>query len=239
MKTYVAMISAALLPAILLLLFIWKKDPKKEPFKWLLKAFLYGVGICVPVAFVEVGVNYLIFGDAVPATLLAAATDAFVVAALVEEVFKLIALWLVLRKNPYFDEHFDGVVYAVCVGLGFAALENLLYVVGADDWGMVALMRALLSVPGHYAFAVLMGYYYALYHFVDHSWKTAICVLLMPVLAHGVYDTLCMSGSVDPTLGSIAFGILIYFCIKMHRVAYAHLNTLIEKDKDLNQTDNP
>ena len=233
MKTYIAMISAALLPAILLLLFIWKKDPKKEPFKQLLKAFLYGVGICIPVVFVELGVNWLIFGDAVPATLLAVTTEAFVEAALVEETFKLIALWLVLRKNPYFDEHFDGIVYAVCVGLGFAAIENVLYVVGSEDWGIVAIMHALLAVPGHYAFAVLMGYYYALYHFVDRSVKNAIAVLLVPVMAHGIYDLLCMSGGIAPELGVLVFIGLIYFCIKMHRVAYAHLNTLIEKDREI------
>lgn len=233
MKTYVAMIAAALLPIILLWLYIWKRDPKKEPFKQLLKAFLYGVGICIPVVVVELGVNWLLFGDAVPATLLAATQEAFIEAALVEESFKLLALWLVLRKNSYFDEHFDGVVYAVSVGLGFAALENVLYVVGAEDWGMVALMRALLAVPGHYAFAVLMGYYYALYHFVDHSAKNAISILLVPVIAHGIYDLLCLSTNIEPELAVAIFIGLIYFCIKMHRVAYAHLNTLIEKDKDM------
>ena len=225
-------ILAALLPAFLLLGFIWKKDPKKEPFKQLLRAFIYGAIIIIPVLAVEIGVNWLIFGDAVPATLLETTTEAFVVAALVEESFKLLALWLVLRKNPYFDEHFDGVVYAVCIGLGFAALENISYVLNAgDEWGVVAIMRALLAVPGHYIDAVLMGYFYAIYHFVDHSKQAALKVLLMPVLAHGVYDTLCFASSVKPEWEGIAFAILIYFCIKMHRVAYDRLKMLIDKDK--------
>lgn len=228
------MIAAALLPAFLLWLYIWKKDPKKEPFRQLLKALFYGIGICVPVAFAELGVNWLIFGDAVPATLLDVAAESFVVAALMEESFKLLALWLVLRKNPYFDEHFDGIVYAVCVGLGFAAIENVLYVVGAENWEVTAISRALLSVPGHYAFAVLMGYYYAVYHFVDHSWKNALFILLMPVLAHGIYDTLCFSVSIHPALAGLVFIALIWFCIKMHRIAYRKLNALIAKDRELN-----
>ena len=123
----------------------------------------------------------------------------FFVAALPEESFKLLALWLVLRKNRNFDEHYDGIVYAVCVGLGFAAVENVFYVFSDDDWAEVAILRALLAVPGHYAFAVLMGYYYSLYHFVDRTPQTAICILLVPFVAHGVYDALVFSG--DVTIG--------------------------------------
>ena len=52
-------------------------------------------------------------------TFVEAVGDAFLLAAIPEEVAKLFMLWLLLRKNPFFDEHFDGIVYAVCVGLGF------------------------------------------------------------------------------------------------------------------------
>lgn len=97
--------------------------------------------------------------------------QAFGVAALLEEAFKLLTLWVVLRKNPYFDEHFDSIVYAVCVGLGFAAVENIFYVFSEEERVTVAVSRALLAVPGHYAFAILMGYYYSIYHFVDHPPK--------------------------------------------------------------------
>jgi RsiW-degrading membrane proteinase PrsW (M82 family) len=221
---------AALLPAVLLWLYIWRRDPKKEPFKQLLKAVLFGAAICVPVAFVEYAISSLVFGEGGPLSLIGTTFNAFFVAALPEEAFKLLALWLVLRRNPYFDEHFDGIVYAVCVGLGFAAVENVAYVVGQDAWASIAVSRALLAVPGHYAFAVLMGYYYALYHFVDHSTRTATKILLVPVMAHGIYDSLAMSAEVNPLIGGIAFLILIYFCIKMHRVAYSHLTNLIRRD---------
>lgn len=224
---------AALLPAILLLLYIWKKDTQKEPTSWLVKAVLWGVAICIPVALVEGGIEALLFGvDGKPSSLLGTTTMAFIVAALPEETFKLFALWMVLRKNPYFDEHFDGIVYAVCVGLGFAAFENIMYVFSEEDWVSTAIVRALLAVPGHYAFAILMGYYYSVYHFVDHSPKIAAYVLLMPVLAHGTYDALAMNGIVSPVLGGLSFFVLIYFCVKMHKVAKTKVLALIKKDKD-------
>ena len=229
----IVIILSAILPAILLWLFIWKKDTQKEPTSWLLKAVLWGVAIIIPVAILESGIETILFGvEGKPTTLFGTTTMAFGVAALPEEAFKLFALWMVLRKNPYFDEHFDGIVYAVCVGLGFAAFENIMYVFGEEDWFSTAIVRALLAVPGHYAFAILMGYYYSVYHFVDHSPKVAACVLLVPVLAHGTYDALAMSGIVSPIIGGLSFFVLIYFCVKMHKVAKAKVLALVEKDSD-------
>lgn len=229
----IIILSAALLPAILLWLYIWKKDTQKEPTSWLIKAVLWGVAIIIPVAILESGIEAMLFGvEGKPTSLFGTTTMAFVVAALPEEAFKLFALWMVLRKNPYFDEHFDGIVYAVCVGLGFASMENIMYVFGEDDWFSTAIVRALLAVPGHYAFAILMGYYYSVYHFVDHSPKVAACVLLVPVLAHGTYDALAMSGIVSPVVGGLSFFVLIYFCVKMHKVAKTKVLALIKKDKD-------
>ena len=225
-------LSAALLPPILLGAYIWKKDPKKEPTWQLIKAALLGVAICIPVAFAEYIIQAILFGEGgSPTTLWGTTVQAFCVAAIPEEAAKLFVLWALLFRNPYFDEHFDGIVYAVFVGLGFAAVENVFYVVGNDAWQSVAITRALLAVPGHYAFAVLMGYYYSLYHFVDRSTHNKVCILLIPVLAHGVYDALAMSGSVDPLVGGISFVVLIYFCIKMHKEAYKRILDLIKKDK--------
>ena len=224
---------AATLPAILLCLFIWKKDTQKEPTSWLVKAVLWGVAICIPVAIVESGIETLLFGlEGKPSSLWGTTTLAFVVAALPEETFKLFALWMVLRKNPHFDERFDGIVYAVCVGLGFAAFENIGYVFSEENWLPIAVIRALLAVPGHYAFAILMGYYYSVYHFVDHSPRIAACVLLAPVVAHGVYDAIAMSGMINQYIGGLSFFVLTYFCIKMHKAAKTKVLALLEKDED-------
>lgn len=227
------LLAAALLPAILLWLYIWKKDTQKEPTSWLVKAVLCGVAICIPVAILETGLGSLLLGvNGNPSNLLGTTIFSFFVAALPEESFKLLVLWFVLRKNPFFDEHFDGIVYAVCVGLGFAAIENVFYLFSHDDWMSVAIIRSLLAVPGHYAFAILMGYYYSVYHFVDHSPKVAVCILFVPVLAHGVYDSLALSGSVDASIGSIGFFALIFFCVKMHKFARTKMMAQIDRDNN-------
>jgi RsiW-degrading membrane proteinase PrsW (M82 family) len=223
---------AALLPAILLWIYIWRKDPQKEPLSRLVIATILGVVICIPISVIELGIDAIMFGvDGEPTSLAGTTAMAFLSAALPEEAIKLLALWLVLRKNRYYDEHFDGIVYAVCIGLGFAAIENIVYVFSEEEWVAVAISRALLAVPGHYAFAILMGYYYSIYHFVDHSPQAAARVLLIPVLFHGVYDAIAMSGTVNPVLGGISFFVLVYFCIKMHKLAKAKIVEQIKRDR--------
>lgn len=221
---------AAILPPLLLWIYVWKHDANPEPSGKLLKAVLLGVAICLPVSLVENVIEFILLGDGAE-TLIGTTVDAFFVAALPEESFKLLALWLVLRKNRHFDEHYDGIVYAVCVGLGFAAVENIFYVFSDDDWAGVAILRALLAVPGHYAFAVLMGYYYSLYHFVDRTPQTAICILLVPFVAHGVYDALVFSGDVNGVVGVICFLVLLFFCFKLHKAARSKVVAQIERDK--------
>lgn len=229
-----AIIIVALLPATLLWWFIWKKDQKKEPTKWLAKATCYGVLICFPVALVEMAIGSVLFyPEGHPTTLLGTTACAFFEAAIPEESFKLLALWLVLRKNPYFDEHFDGIVYAVCIGLGFAAIENVGYLFdNIENWMSVAFLRSLMAVPGHYAFAILMGYYYSKYHFVDHSRKTAILIIAVPVLAHGIYDALLMASSVNLALGGTCFIIAIILTYRLHIFARKKILALIEADNN-------
>ena len=222
------LLAAALLPAALLWLYILKQDPQPEPTNWLVKAILYGMAICFPVALLEGAIMGAFFGGQ-PTTLIGTTFQAFFVAAIPEEGFKLLALWLILRHNPYFDEHFDGIVYAVCVGLGFAAVENIVYVFSNEAWLSVAVMRALLAVPGHYAFAIIMGYCYSIYHFVERTPKNAAKMFIMPVMAHGVYDALAMSGSVDPVAGGICFFVLIFFCIKLQKAAQKRVQALVNK----------
>ncbi|MCR4957617.1 MAG: PrsW family intramembrane metalloprotease [Prevotella sp.] len=226
-------LTVALLPAILLWIYTWKKDPQKEPVGKLLKAVLWGVIICIPVSFVEVGIHQILFRGENPTNLIESTAQAFFLAAIPEESAKLLALWMILRKNPYFNEHFDGIIYAVCVGLGFAAFENVFYVLDSEEeWLAVGIIRSLLAVPGHYAFAVLMGFYYSVYHFVNHTRKMAACILLVPVAAHGIYDALCFSGMVSTAIGGFSFLVLILFCVKMHKVAKAKIMSQIERDEE-------
>ena len=222
----------AVLPAVLLLVYILRKDAKPEPAGKIALALVLGVIICLPIILVEMGISAVLFGEGGEASsFIGNCTDAFVVAAIPEETFKLLALWLVLRKNPYFDEHYDGIVYSVCVGLGLATIENIGYVLFDSDWASVGIVRAIFSVPGHYAFAVLMGYYYARYHFVKRSALNAICIWAVPVLAHGTYDAIVMNIGIHEWLVFPTLILLIVFCIWMHKASKKKIMAQLELDK--------
>ena len=239
MTNGILVIGIALLPSILLGLYIWAKDPQKEPTSWLVRGFLLGGALCIPVALLEIEIEAFLFGSYYsPSNYFEMLANAFTVAAIPEEGVKLLALWLLLRWNPYFDEHIDGIVYAVSIGIGFAAVENIIYLHGDENWITTAIIRSLLAVPGHYAYAVLMGYYYSLYYFVDHSKKNAACILLVPVLLHGIYDSLAMTGQVNPYVGLVCFFVLVFFCIRIHWMAKKRILSFIKKDREQNHAKN-
>lgn len=115
----------------------------------------------------------------------------FVLVALVEEYLKYFVVWRGVYFHPAFNEPYDGMLYAITASLGFAALENILYV--AQGGLQVAVMRALLSVPGHALFAAAMGYFIGKAKFAKTEDKTKAYLkraLIVPVLLHGIYDLL-------------------------------------------------
>ena len=163
-------IVTAILPALLLGWWIYRKDSlRPEPLKQLYRAFLFGVGSAFVSLLIStlMGLMGLMVYDIGSYT--GAVSTALFAAALPEEVAKLTMLWLCLRKNPYYDEYFDGIVYAACVGLGFAATENVLYLLQSEDWLMTGLIRGITAVPAHFAIACAMGYFYSKRHFGDNS----------------------------------------------------------------------
>lgn len=198
----------ALIPAFVLGWWIYRKDAARpEPLRMLLKAFFYGVGSTfVTLVIVELLKTIGLFTYDL-GSFSGAISTALFAAALPEEVAKLLMLWLFLRKNPYYDEYFDGIVYAACVGLGFAAAENILYLLQSEDWLMTGIIRGLTAVPAHFTIACAMGYFYSKIHFGDRSKLTAVCVLAVPILIHWVYDALAFSDGIFPAL-SVVINIL-------------------------------
>jgi len=135
------LILAAVLPALLLIVYVYRKDGiEKEPTGLLVRLFLAGCLCCIPASVLEsifLGIAEGFFMDTALAFI-----EAFLVVAVAEEGCKLIALRLISWKNPAFNYTFDGIVYAVCVSLGFAALENVMYL---SSYGLnLAVPRAAL-----------------------------------------------------------------------------------------------
>lgn len=201
-------ILAAIAPAIVLAIIMIRRDRRPEPLRWLLAAV--GLGVLVGPGVLLLA--YLGLPDIPADTFVGAVLSSFISAAIPEEGLKFAALYLLARKCRYFDEIFDGVVYAVCIGMGFAGLENIMYVVGDEDWIFVSISRALLSVPMHYFFAVIMGAYFSLGWFDRRKRKRYLALALMlPIVVHGLYDTLCFSMDLDEDFSGIVLMLFLLF----------------------------
>jgi len=175
----------ALAPVLIILFYIYIRDKyEKEPLSLLIKSLVIGILITIPVIFVESLLSKMWNGES---GIMNAGYRAFVVAGFTEELFKFVALFWLIWKHKEFDEKFDGIVYAVFISLGFAAIENILYVYeyGAD----IGYLRAFTAVPAHAVFGVVMGFYFALAKFSKkYNSYFLIKALLVPVLLHGFYD---------------------------------------------------
>lgn len=188
------LIITAITPGIALaLIFYWFDRHDREPIGMLLKVFIFGAVYVFPTILIE---NFLllfnIFGG-----VLGAAYTAFIVAGLTEEYMKRKVVLKYVYFNPVFNEKLDGIVYCVMSALGFATLENIMYVVFTfSDVEAVGYYRAIISVPAHMLFAVTMGYYLSLAKFSStpeehrHYFKKSLSV---PAMMHGIFDFILMA----------------------------------------------
>lgn len=208
----------AILPAFLLIFYIYLRDRhQREPLSQILRAVFWGVGSAGIALFLETVIS--VFLVPTPSTWLGALWNAFLGAAIPEEAAKLLVLYIILHRNPYFDERFDGIVYACCVGMGFAGMENILYLFGnLDSWESVAISRAIFAVPGHFLFGVAMGYFYSKIHFRDMNWMYCSLVFVAPVMLHGMYDGLLFMQEATPPLSGILLICFYGFCFWMFRL---------------------
>ena len=191
---------ASLLPALILVYHIYKADKlQPEPVAQLRRAVAFGVlSIFVSLLFSYPAQSLGLFSEAY-SDWKGALRLAFFGAAFPEELAKLLMLFLLVRKNPFFDEKMDGIVYAVCVGMGFAGLENVTYIFGAgDEWVIRSITRAFMSVPCHYYCAVFMGYFFSLYWFEkENKMYHLFWTLAAPIICHALYDFILMYVDVE------------------------------------------
>lgn len=226
-----ALMIIALLPAIVLVVFIYKKDRmEREPVRLLLKLFGFGMLSCLPASLAERAISALLAPLGVQNPYFAVFLNAFVVAALCEETCKFLFLRTTWR-NRAFDFQFDAIVYAVTVSLGFAALENVLYVL---QYGMqTGLLRAVTAVPGHAIFGVFMGYFYGYAKLSDYwgrpnDTRTYLRLsVVAPLALHGLYDFLAMSMSVS---GRFALPFFVYL-ILLYVIGIRRVNRSAREDR--------
>lgn len=215
----------AVLPTAVLLFFIYKKDTyEKESPGLLISLFALGMASVIPAIIMELigdGVLGLIFRG--NANIVYQFIDAFFVVALSEELCKFVLAYIRTWKNKEFNYKFDGIVYTVFVSLGFATVENIMYVV-QNGLG-TAISRAILSVPGHAFFAVFMGYFYGLAKEQDalgnkkKSHQYILLALVSSIALHGFFDFCLFVGNIFFTIVYLMFVVAmdVFAMIRIHQ----------------------
>lgn len=196
----VLVLIVSLLPVILLGRYIYKNDFEKEPMPLLSALFIAGfAAVVLTYILTHILYYYVPFFkldildvgniiNLIPYT--------FIGVALIEESAKWLFVCLFAYNHREFNHAYDGIVYAVFVSLGFACIENLLYVFNPlnPEPLTVALHRSISAVPGHVCFGILMGYYLGRAKSASKNQNkrlvriNLIKSLLIPIIVHGVYD---------------------------------------------------
>ncbi|MEO7987924.1 MAG: PrsW family glutamic-type intramembrane protease [Chryseolinea sp.] len=180
------LLALALAPGAAIALYIYLKDKhEREPLGLLMISFLYGVSSIAVTLMLSYPINafFLTREDDVVEQF----ANAFFKVALVEEFSKFVFIRFILFNNKNFNEPFDGIVYAVMVSMGFATLENIIYVF---EYGYTTgFLRMFTAVPAHATFAVLMGFFLGKAKFSHRNQLyLSLAALITPTIFHGAYD---------------------------------------------------
>ena len=202
----------AVIPAIVFMFAVYLTDKSdREPTKLLLLTYLFGALAVIPSIVVEeVLVRLNIFSG-----VFQAAFNAFIVAAMTEEYFKRLVILKLPFRTSYFNEKLDGIVYGVFAHLGFATVENIIYVVFTyTNNPFIGLYRGIFSVPAHGVFGITMGYYLSLSRFDNDKKRKAANMrksFTVPLLLHGLFDFILMANIPELTLLFVPYVVFLWW----------------------------
>jgi len=215
-------LALSLAPVVALFSYFYVRDKyEKEPKLLLLKVFTWGSLSVIPAIILGLALHRLLVVWAEPGSPLFIFTENFIVIALVEELVKFLVLMYIAYRHPAFNEPYDGMMYAITASLGFAALENILYVTRG---GLpVAVARMLLAVPAHALFGAFMGYYAGRAKFsTSRETYYLIYALLIPTLLHGTYDILLSMRRPEYALLVVPLSLFMWWrALKQVRIAHS------------------
>ena len=202
----ISLLLLAMAPAVIIMIWVFIKDKyEREPISLLVLSFLLGVLSIVPAILLELSADFMGIGK--HHSWMDTIIYAFLVVAFAEEGSKFFFLRVFSYRKKSFNEPFDGIVYSVMIGMGFALTENIMYVLkGGLE---VGLLRAFTAVPLHAACAILMGFWVGAAKFNLHGKKVRYQIygLLSAIFIHGLYDFLLIQRR-TPLLALFAFVVL-------------------------------
>ncbi|MBN1699113.1 MAG: PrsW family intramembrane metalloprotease [Spirochaetales bacterium] len=221
--TVILSLVIAIVPSLLLVFYFYRRDSyKKEPKRMILFAFFLGIVSIFPAVFFALALGFL---EKMENPWLLSFIEAFITAALVEEVAKTGMLRFFIFRNPYFDEITDGIIYMAVISLGFACFENILYSI--DDV-QTALIRAFTAVPGHALWSGIMGYYFGLAKTgKDKTDRLFFKGLALGIFYHGLYDFVLFAGTKDELASRFSWMVYLIFPILI--ICVIHINTLLKR----------
>jgi protease PrsW len=226
-----AIVASAIAPALVLLWLVVAADSRPEPPRVVLIAVVLGVLSTIAALLLEWGLPLLIpiSQPTSQNSWLGSVVSTLLFVAIPEETVKISMIAAIALRARNFEEPMDGVVYGTAVGLGFAAVENLGYVVEAGtQWEITAIVRAVSAVPCHGAWGAIAGAYIAMGRFSGvlgahshshgHRRRLFLSAWLIPVVLHTLSDASLFSQQVLVALvvdiGSIVFAVRL-----AHRIA--------------------
>ncbi|NLW40026.1 MAG: PrsW family intramembrane metalloprotease [Tissierellia bacterium] len=225
----------AITPAIDIIFGIYLSDKyDREPLKVLLLTYLLGALTVIPIIIVEeILLSFNIFGGT-----LSNLYTAFIVAGFTEEFFKREVILRIPYKTKYFNEKLDGIVYGVFSSMGFATVENIVYVVYRyANNPHVGLYRGIFSVPAHAVFGITMGYYLSLAKFDTdriRARKNMRRSLYMPILLHGTFNFILMTNIPQLSILFIPYVIYIWWINqrKLSKFIYDSRHRIIDIERE-------
>ncbi|GLO66462.1 MULTISPECIES: glutamic-type intramembrane protease PrsW [Oceanobacillus] len=211
-----SILSVGIAPAIALLSYIYLKDKITEPIRLIIRMFILGALLVLPIMFIQYAISSEFNYNSI-------FVEAFFQIALLEEFFKWFVFMFVMYQHEEFDNHYDGIVYASSLSLGFASIENILYLI--TNGIEYAFMRAIFPVSSHALFGIIMGYYLgkAKTH-PDNKNRNLTLAFLIPFLLHGAYNFI-LKGFSSFILILTPF-MVICWIFALYRLKRANENTL-------------
>lgn len=208
-----ALLSAGIAPAFALMSFFYLKDRFTEPLHLILRNVIYGAILVFPIMFMQYALQAEGIGNG-------DFVQSFFTIALMEEFFKWFIFVYTIYHHTAFDAHYDGIVYAVAISLGFATVENFLYLF--SNGIEYAFSRALFPVSSHALFGVIMGYYLGKAKMKPlHKKMNLALALLLPFLLHGTYNYILKKVTSDWLILLIPFMIFLWI-VALRRVKMAN-----------------
>ena len=223
---------ASIAPAFIIMYIVYRHDTVKEPLSMLAKAFFGGV-LSIAITLI---ITYPILHIELNSGVMKSFFDAFFKAGIPEELSKWLIFYWLIRKAKDFDQYYDGILYAIFISMGFALVENIMYVF--ENGMTTAIVRSIISVPGHMLFAIPMGYYLSLSRFETGASARfhVFLSLAIPILLHGTFDFILMymgaKGAINSGLAVLLLLAFVIFDIFMWRYGLRKIKEHIAKDKN-------